>query len=131
MHAFPDRFFDRVICSRTVQELTDPRPSSWPPSVGRPLRGFAITGNWKNRAARLFSRSQARNPRLYDRVYESRPANPVTIITLKVLARQEFPSLPRASSAEIWHTPARSRPNPAATRCTIDQRGSLLAGDER
>jgi len=56
MHAFPDRFFDRVICSRTVQELTDPAAVILAAlRVGRAVTvGFVNHGYWKNRPDAFF-----------------------------------------------------------------------------
>ena len=46
MRAFPDRFFDRVICSRTVQELADPAAVILEAlRVGRELGGKDLDSN--------------------------------------------------------------------------------------
>jgi len=81
MHEFPDRFFDRVICSRTVQELDDPTAVILEAlRVGRTLTvGFVNHGFWKNRLATLVRGRKLRNAVYTTEWFESRPANPVTI----------------------------------------------------
>lgn len=81
MHEFPDRFFDRVICSRTVQELDDPTAVILEAlRVGRTLTvGFVNHGFWKNRLATVVRGRKLRNAVYTTEWFESRPANPVTI----------------------------------------------------
>jgi methionine biosynthesis protein MetW len=81
MREFPDRFFDRVICSRTVQELDDPTAVILEAlRVGRTLTvGFVNHGFWKNRLATVVRGRKLRNAVYTTEWFESRPANPVTI----------------------------------------------------
>ena len=81
MRAFPDAFFDRVICSRTVQELSAPAAVILEAlRVGRALTvGFVNHGYWKNRLDAFFLGRKPRNPVYTTDWFESRPANPVTV----------------------------------------------------
>ena len=79
---FPDRFFDYVLCSRTVQELPHPaRVIGEALRVGRKLTvGFVNHGYWKNRVSLALH-----GRRLVNDVYPSdwagsRPSNPVTVV---------------------------------------------------
>ncbi|QYM79245.1 methionine biosynthesis protein MetW [Horticoccus luteus] len=81
MRQFPDGEFDRVICSRTVQELDDPTTVIGEAlRVGRALTvGFVNHGFWKNRVDGLVRGRKVRNEVYTTEWFESRPANPVTI----------------------------------------------------
>jgi methionine biosynthesis protein MetW len=81
MRQFPDAHFDRVICSRTVQELDDPTTVILEAlRVGRALTvGFVNHGFWKNRVDALTRGRKVRNDVYTTEWFESRPANPVTI----------------------------------------------------
>ncbi len=79
--AFADNAFDRVICSRTVQELDDPTDV-----IQEALRvslavtvGFVNHGFWKNRLDALVRGRKTRNAVYTTEWFESRPSNPVTI----------------------------------------------------
>ena len=81
MREFPDGHFDRVICSRTVQELDDPATVILEAlRVGRALTvGFVNHGFWKNRVGTLVRGRKVRNDVYTTEWFESRPSNPVTI----------------------------------------------------
>jgi methionine biosynthesis protein MetW len=81
MRAFPERHFDRVICSRVVHELNDPTGVILEAlRVGRSLTvGFVNNGFWKNRLNTLLRGRKVRNVVYSTEWFESRPANPVTI----------------------------------------------------
>ena len=89
MRAFPERHFDRVICSRTVQELSDPAEVILEAlRVGRAVTvGFVNHGFWKNRLAALVSGRKVRNAVYPTAWFESRPANPVTIADFEEFCR--------------------------------------------
>jgi methionine biosynthesis protein MetW len=81
MRSFPERHFDRVICSRTVHELNDPAEV-----ILEALRaaravtvGFVNHGFWKNRVDSLLRGRKVQNAVYPTAWFESRPANPVTI----------------------------------------------------
>src|SRR5687767_7171192 len=81
MRAFPEKHFDRVICSRTVHELADPTAVILEAlRAGRTLTvGFVNHGFWKNRLNALVQGRKIRNEVYTTDWFESRPANPVTI----------------------------------------------------
>ncbi len=81
MRQFPDGFFDRVICSRTVEELEDPRATLLESlRVGRRLTvGFVNYGYWRNRVSFLWQGRRIRNEVFPEPWYDRRPANPFSL----------------------------------------------------
>jgi methionine biosynthesis protein MetW len=79
--AFEDNHFDRVICSRTVQELDNPTDVILEAlRVSRAVTvGFVNHGFWKNRIDTLVRGRKTRNAVYTTEWFESRPSNPVTI----------------------------------------------------
>ena len=114
MRAFPEKFFDRVICSRTVQELSDPAAVILEAlRVGRKLTvGFVNHGYWKNRIDACFRGRKPRNPVYTTEWFESRPANPVTIADFDhFCAARGITVARRALLRGDWRSPCRIRPN--------------------
>jgi methionine biosynthesis protein MetW len=114
MREFPDRFFDRVICSRTVQELDDPAAVIEAAlRVGRTLTvGFVNHGFWKNRLATVVRGRKLRNEVYTTEWFESRPANPVTIADFEQFCRAKGINIARrAHLAGNWRTPRTVWPN--------------------
>jgi methionine biosynthesis protein MetW len=114
MRAFPEKHFDRVICSRTVHELADPTAVILEAlRVGRTLTvGFVNHGYWKNRLNTLFQGRKIRNAVYTTEWFESRPANPVTIADFEhFCAEKNIVIARRAHLAGNWHTPCRTHPN--------------------
>ena len=114
MRQFPDRHFDRVICSRTVQELGDPTGVILEAlRVGRALTvGFVNHGFWKNRVDALLRGRKVRNEVYTTEWFESRPSNPVTIADFEhFCAAQGITVTRRAHLLGNWHTPCRTLPN--------------------
>jgi len=114
MREFPDRFFDRVICSRTVQELDDPAAVILEAlRVGRTLTvGFVNHGYWKNRLDALVRGRKVRNDVYTTEWFESRPANPVTIADFEIFCRAQGINIARrAHLAGNWRTPRNFLPN--------------------
>ncbi|MDB6168755.1 MAG: Methionine biosynthesis MetW protein [Verrucomicrobia bacterium] len=114
MRQFPDRHFDRVICSRTVQELGDPAGVILEAlRVGRTLTvGFVNHGFWKNRVDALVRGRKVRNDVYTTDWFESRPANPVTIADFEhFCAAKEITITRRAHLRGNWHSPCRTLPN--------------------
>jgi methionine biosynthesis protein MetW len=114
MRQFPDRHFDRVICSRTVQELGDPTGVILEAlRVGRALTvGFVNHGFWKNRVDALLRGRKVRNEVYTTEWFESRPANPVTIADFEhFCAAQGITVTRRAHLLGDWRTPCRALPN--------------------
>ena len=114
MRAFPDKHFDRVICSRTLHELGDPTAVIGEAlRVGRALTvGFVNHGYWKNRVDMLIRGRKLRNPVYTTEWFESRPANPVTIADFEhFCAAKGIRIARRAHLAGNWHAPCRALPN--------------------
>lgn len=114
LHAFPDRHFDRVVCSRTLEELSRPavviREAL---RVGRCLTiGFVNHGFWKNRVA-FFLRGRKPQNDVYTTPWgEARPANPVTIDDFESFcADQQLTIRRRAVLRGNWREPCAFRPN--------------------
>lgn len=81
MQAFPDKHFDRVLCSRTVQELEDPTKI-----IQEALRvsknvtmGFVNHAYWRNRVSMLTQGSKVVNEVYPESWWNSRLANPVSV----------------------------------------------------
>jgi methionine biosynthesis protein MetW len=114
MRAFPDRHFDRVICSRTAHELNDPAGV-----ILEALRvasavtvGFVNHGFWKNRLNVLFRGRKVRNVVYTTPWHESRPANPLTIADFEDFCGEK--SIRVARRAHLlgdWRTPCPFLPN--------------------
>jgi methionine biosynthesis protein MetW len=114
MRAFPDKHFDRVICSRTVHELGDPTAViNEALRVGRTLTvGFVNHGFWKNRLNTLLRGRKIRNQVYTTEWFESRPANPVTVADFDhFCAAQGIRVARRAYLAGDWRTPCIGLPN--------------------
>ncbi len=114
MRAFPERHFDRVICSRTVQELAEPKAVILEAlRVGRALTvGFVNHGFWKNRMAMLLGGRKVRNEVYTTAWFESRPANPVTIADFEdFCAALGIRVTHRAHLAGNWRDPCPFLPN--------------------
>jgi methionine biosynthesis protein MetW len=114
MRAFPDRHFDRIICSRTVHELHDPAGV-----VLEALRaattvtvGFVNHGFWKNRLDTLVRGRKVRNDVYTTPWHESRPTNPLTIADFEDFCRARSIRISRrAHLLGDWRTPCRALPN--------------------
>ena len=114
MRAFPEKHFDRVICSRTVHELADPTTVIMEAlRVGRALTvGFVNHGFWKNRINTLVQGRKIRNEVYTTEWFESRPANPVTIADFEHFCEVKGIRIARrAHLSGDWHAPCRTLPN--------------------
>ena len=114
MHEFPDRFFDRVICSRTVQELDRPTDVILEAlRVGRTVTvGFVNHGYWKNRIDALVRGRKVRNEVYTTEWFESRPANPLTIADFEhFCVTKQIRIARRAHLAGNWRSPRHILPN--------------------
>ena len=114
LRAFPEKHFDRVICSRTVQELADPTSVILEAlRAGRALTvGFVNHGFWKNRLNTLVQGRKIRNEVYTTEWFESRPANPVTIADFEHFCEVKGIRIARkAHLAGDWHAPCRTLPN--------------------
>jgi methionine biosynthesis protein MetW len=114
LRAFPDQHFDRVICSRTVHELSNPTEVIVEAlRVGRTLTvGFVNHGFWKNRVHALFQGRKIRNEVYTTEWFDSRPANPVSIADFESFcAAKNIRIARKAHLAGNWRTPCRTMPN--------------------
>jgi len=114
MRSFPDAHFDRVICSRTLEEVDDPAAV-----IAEALRvaksvtvGFVNHGYWKNRLAALLHGRKPRNAVYTTEWFESRPANPVSIADFEhFCTAKRIRAGRRALLRGDWKTPCTFRPN--------------------
>jgi methionine biosynthesis protein MetW len=114
MAAFPEKHFDRVICSRTVQELHNPAAV-----IAEALRvarsvtvGFVNHAFWKNRLDLLVRGRKARNAVYKTAWAESRPANPVSVADFEdFCADYKIRITRRVLLGGDWKTPCRALPN--------------------
>jgi methionine biosynthesis protein MetW len=114
MRAFPDRHFDRIICSRTAQELNDPAGVILEAlRVGSAVTvGFVNHGFWKNRLDMLLRGRKVRNDVYTTAWHDSRPANPLSISDFEDFCREK--SIRVARRAHLlgdWRTPCGFMPN--------------------
>jgi methionine biosynthesis protein MetW len=112
--AFPEGHFDRVICSRTLEELAEPaRVIQEALRVGRCLTiGFVNHGFWKNRLAVLLHGRKPRNEIYQHSWAESRPANPVSIADFEeYCAEGKLAIRRRIWLRGDWRTPCGVFPN--------------------
>jgi methionine biosynthesis protein MetW len=114
MRAFPDRHFDRIICSRTVHELNDPAGVILEAlRVGITVTvGFVNHGFWKNRLDVLLRGRKVRNAVYTTAWHESRPANPLAIADFEDFCREKGIRIARrAHLLGDWRTPCPALPN--------------------
>ena len=114
MRAFPERYFDRVLCSRTVHELNDPAEVILEAlRVGKSVTvGFVNHGFWKNRINVLMRGRKVRNGVYPTEWFESRPANPVTIADFEDFCRaKSIKIVRRAFLGGDWKSRCRLLPN--------------------
>ncbi len=90
MSSFPDGHFDRVICSRTLQELEEPATV-----IKEALRvsknltiGFVNYGYWRNRISMLVHGRRVMNEVYSRNWWESRPANPLCVNQFEAFCAQ-------------------------------------------
>lgn len=114
MRSFPDGHFDRVICSRTLEEVSDPAAV-----IAEALRvasavtvGFVNYAYWKNRIDAFLHGRKPRNEVFTTSWHESRPANPVSIVDFEAFcAAKHIRIARRALLRGDWKTPCVFRPN--------------------
>ena len=114
MRAFPERHFDRIICSRTVHELNDPAGVILEAlRVGSAVTvGFVNHGFWKNRLDALLRGRKVRNAVYTTAWHESRPANPLSIADFEdFCSARSIRVARRAHLLGDWRTPCRMLPN--------------------
>jgi len=112
--SFDDGHFDHVICSRTVQELSDPSAVILEAlRVSRAVTvGFVNYGYWRNRFDSLLRGRKPRNAIYTTEWFESRPANPLTIADFEhFCAVKQIRILRRAHLRGDWKSSCNWRPN--------------------
>ncbi len=89
MREFPDGHFDRVICSRTIEEMQHPEAILLEAlRVGRSVAiGFVNHAYWKNRLDVLLHGRKPLNEVYTTPWHKSRPANPVTIADFELFCQ--------------------------------------------
>lgn len=114
MRSFPDKHFDRVICSRTLEEVGDPAAViDEALRVGRAVTvGFVNYGYWKNRLYALTRGRKPRNTVFTTDWFESRPSNPLTIADFEHFCSvKKVRPVRRALLGGDWKTGCTFRPN--------------------
>ncbi|MEN9842070.1 MAG: hypothetical protein RL376_1870 [Verrucomicrobiota bacterium] len=114
MRALPDAHFDHVVCSRTLEEVPDPKAVITEAlRVGRTATvGFANHGYWKNRYDALLLGRKPLNPVYPHPWHESRPSNPATIEDFEAFAAAAgYRIARRAHLRGDWKTPCILWPN--------------------
>jgi methionine biosynthesis protein MetW len=112
--AFPEGHFDRVICSRTLEELVHPAEVMQAAlRVGRCVTiGFVNHGFWKNRLAILRHGRKPRNEVYVHSWAASRPANPVSVDDFEAFCAEAKLVIRRKVWLRgDWRTPCTWRPN--------------------
>ncbi len=114
MGAFPDGHFDRVICSRTLEEVGHPGAIiAEALRVGRAVTvGFVNHAFWKNRLDAFLHGRKPRNDVYTTGWSESRPANPVTVADFEdFCSAKGYRIVRRALLGGDWKQPCRVAPN--------------------
>jgi len=114
LRRFPDGHFDRVIFSRTLEELQNPDAVIQEAlRVGRCVAvGFVNHAYWKNRLDTLLLGRKPRNEVYTTEWHESRPANPVTLRDFESFCHaKQIRILRRAHLRGDWKRPCRLLPN--------------------
>jgi len=114
LRALPDGYFDRVICSRTVEELTDPAAVlSEALRVGRCVTvSFVNHAFWKNRLGALSQGRKLRNEVYTTDWAATRPSNPVSVADFETFCTQEKIKVARRALLRgDWETPCKFLPN--------------------
>ena len=123
MRYFPDAFFDRVIFSRTLEELHNPDAIIQEAlRVARTVAvGFVNHGYWKNRLDVLLRGQKPRNEVYTSLWHESRPANPVSIADFELFCASKNIRITRRSLLRgDWKRPCRVMPNLRAGYALFD-----------
>jgi methionine biosynthesis protein MetW len=114
MRSFPENHFDRVICSRTLEEVANPAEViAEALRVGRALTvGFVNHAFWKNRVDNLVRGRKPHNEVYTTAWFESRPANPVSVADFEEFCRLKgYRIVRRVHLRGDWKTRCTFRPN--------------------
>lgn len=114
LRALPDGYFDRVICSRTIEELTQPavvlREAL---RAGRRVNvGFVNHGYWKNRWGALRQGGRLRNEVYTTDWADTRPSNPLSVADFEAFcAKENIRIARRVLLRGDWERPCTFLPN--------------------
>ena len=114
MKCFPDNYFDNVIISRTLEELSHPGAIIKEGlRVGCTLTiGFANSAFWKNRFDLFLGRHRPRNAIYTTEWSAAHPANPASIADFEHFCRTQKIHISRYAYLKgDWHTPCNFLPN--------------------
>ncbi len=114
LNEFPDNNFDVVICSRTVQELTNPANIIFEAlRVGRAVAiGFVNHGYWVNRLSMVLKGNRIVNDVYPQQWYESSPENPITVNEFELFCKEHQIAIKRrVYLAGDWDTKLTFLPN--------------------
>ncbi len=114
MRTFPAGYFDRVICSRTLEEVPNPGEIiDEALRVGKALTvGFVNHAYWKNRLTTVLHGRKPRNEVYTTEWYESHPTNPVSVADFEHFCTlRGLRILRRTHLRGNWKTPSRFLPN--------------------
>lgn len=114
LRALPDGYFDRVIFSRTLEELSNPSVV-----LREALRvgccvtvGFVNHAFWKNRVGSFFGGRKVRNQVYTTDWAETRPTNPVSVADFEAFcAKEKITITRRALLGGDWESPCTFLPN--------------------
>lgn len=114
MATFPEHHFDRVILSRTLEEVSHPADV-----IAEALRvaknvtvGFVNHAYWRNRLDSLLRGRKPRNDVYTTEWFESRPANPVTVADFEhFCATKHITIIRQAHLRGDWKTTCTFAPN--------------------
>ena len=114
MEAFPDKHFDYVICSRTIQELRKPSEV-----IEEALRvskhllvGFVNFGYWRNRCSMALKGRRIHNEVFPSQWWQSRPTNPISVKQFEEFcADQGYEIVRKVLLKGNWRQRARLFPN--------------------
>lgn len=114
LREYPDGFFDWVLCSRTLHELSEPKAIILEAlRVGKRFAvGFVNHGFWLNRWSMLLQGFRVQNEVYPEPWYQSRASNPVSVSGFNAFCSEHGLRISRRVylSAD-WRTPCRYFPN--------------------
>ncbi len=114
LRSLPDAYFDRVIFSRTIEELAQPAAVLREAlRAGRRVNvGFVNHGYWKNRVGALLHGGKLRNEVYTTEWAGTRPSNPLSVADFEAFcAKEQIQVARRALLRGDWERPCTVLPN--------------------
>ncbi|MCD8482198.1 MAG: methionine biosynthesis protein MetW [Verrucomicrobia bacterium] len=125
LRGMPDQFYDWVVISRTLQDLTQPAAViNAALRVGKQLAvGFVNYGYWRNRLATALTGAKLRNEVFPQSWEDTQPHNPVTVAMFEDFCqRHNIQILRKVYLRGDWHARLSLQPICAqATHCTCSR----------